>query len=92
MFVNKILEDLQKIIPENLRHDIGTLHGDIKKAAKVAAGSAMQKLDLVSREEYDIQVAVLARTRAKLEALEAQLAAQQAAQKTANLPATCEQE
>jgi hypothetical protein len=35
--------------------------------------SALQKLDVVTREEYDIQVAVLARTREKLEALEQQV-------------------
>ncbi|WP_020210979.1 accessory factor UbiK family protein [Gilvimarinus chinensis] len=32
--------------------------------------SALRKLDLVSREEFDAQAAVLARTRARLEALE----------------------
>lgn len=36
--------------------------------------AALAKMDLVSREEFDAQTAVLARTRAKLEALEAQLA------------------
>ncbi|WP_446938248.1 accessory factor UbiK family protein [Pseudomonas aeruginosa] len=34
----------------------------------------MQKLDLVSREEFDSQMLVLARTRARLEALEAKVA------------------
>ncbi|MGH1485218.1 MAG: accessory factor UbiK family protein [Cellvibrionaceae bacterium] len=35
--------------------------------------SSLQKLDLVSREEFDAQTAVLSRTRAKLEALEEQV-------------------
>ncbi len=35
---------------------------------------AFSKMDLVNREEFDAQSAVLARTRAKLEALESQLA------------------
>ena len=35
-------------------------------------------MDLVTREEFDIQVAVLARTREKLEILEAKLAEMQA--------------
>lgn len=36
------------------------------------------KLDLVTREEFDIQAQVLAKTRAKLEALEARVAALEA--------------
>ncbi|RMR05110.1 accessory factor UbiK family protein [Pseudomonas syringae group genomosp. 7] len=36
--------------------------------------SGFSKLDLVSREEFDSQMAVLARTRARLEALEARMA------------------
>jgi ubiquinone biosynthesis accessory factor UbiK len=35
--------------------------------------STFQKLDLVTREEFDVQTAVLARTREKLEALEKRL-------------------
>ena len=34
----------------------------------------MARMDLVTREEFDVQLAVLARTREKLEALEARLA------------------
>jgi BMFP domain-containing protein YqiC len=37
-------------------------------------GSAFARLDLVSREEYDVQAQVLARTREKLAALEARVA------------------
>ena len=39
------------------------------------------KLDLVTREEFDIQAQVLAKTRAKLEALEARVAALEASLK-----------
>lgn len=41
---------------------------------KVLMQSAFSKLDLVSREEFDTQMAVLARTRSRLEALEARVA------------------
>ena len=41
---------------------------------KALLQSAFSKLDLVSREEFDTQMAVLARTRSRLEALEARLA------------------
>lgn len=41
---------------------------------KVLLQSAFSKLDLVSRDEFDSQMVVLARTRARLEALEAKVA------------------
>lgn len=46
---------------------------DLGANAKTFLVSALQKLDVVTREEYDIQVTVLARTREKLEALEQQV-------------------
>ncbi len=47
---------------------------DIEKNVKAMLSQGFAKLDLVTREEFDIQAQVLARTRAKLEALEARLA------------------
>ena len=47
---------------------------------KVLLQSAFSKLDLVSREEFDSQMAVLARTRSRLEAQEARLAELEAQQ------------
>ncbi|WP_442903760.1 accessory factor UbiK family protein [Gilvimarinus sp. 1_MG-2023] len=41
---------------------------------KAALNRAISKMDLVSREEFDAQAAVLARTRERLEALERQVA------------------
>ena len=46
---------------------------DMQRAVKAIAQSTFQKLDLVSREEFDTQSIVLAKTRAKLEELEKQL-------------------
>lgn len=48
---------------------------DIEKNVKAMMNQGFAKLDLVTREEFDIQAQVLAKTRAKLEALEARLAA-----------------
>lgn len=48
---------------------------DIEKNAKAAMSGVFAKLDLVTREEFDIQAQVLARTRAKLKDLEARVAA-----------------
>ena len=47
---------------------------DIEKNARALLSSFFAKLDLVSREEFDIQAQVLLRTREKLKALEERLA------------------
>lgn len=46
---------------------------DIERNAKAMMGGFFAKLDLVTREEFDIQAEVLARTREKLKALEARV-------------------
>ncbi len=48
---------------------------DIEKNLKATLAAAFAKLDLVTREEFDIQQAVLAKTREKLTALETRIAA-----------------
>lgn len=48
---------------------------DIEKNAKAMVSGFFTKLDLVPREEFDIQAQVLARTREKLKALEARVEA-----------------
>jgi ubiquinone biosynthesis accessory factor UbiK len=47
--------------------------GDLQKNAQALLSSFFSKLDLVSREEFDIQTQVLLRTREKLKTLEARL-------------------
>lgn len=56
----------------------GEVQRDLEAKLRVLMQSAFNRMDLVSRDEFDAQAAVLARTRAKLEALEQQLAALQA--------------
>ncbi len=46
---------------------------DIEKNVKAMLSQGFAKLDLVTREEFDVQSQVLARTREKLEALEARV-------------------
>lgn len=48
---------------------------DIEKNAKAVMSGMLAKLDLVTREEFDVQAHVLARTRDKLKALEARVEA-----------------
>lgn len=47
---------------------------DIEKNMKAMLSQGFSKLDLVTREEFDVQMQVLAKTRAKLDALEARVA------------------
>jgi BMFP domain-containing protein YqiC len=47
---------------------------DLEKNVKAFMSQGFAKLDLVTREEFDIQADVLAKTRSKLEALEARVA------------------
>ncbi|HEY8624107.1 MAG TPA: accessory factor UbiK family protein [Casimicrobiaceae bacterium] len=56
---------------------------DVEKNVRVLLRGALGRLDLVSREEFDIQVALLARTREKFEALEERLASLEGRAKTA---------
>ncbi len=50
---------------------------DLERNFKSLLQTGLERMDLVTREEFDVQVAVLARTREKLEALEARLAEMQ---------------
>ena len=56
-------------LPDNLRR----MHEDMDRNVKAAMESAFAKMDLVTREEFDIQQQVLARTREKLQALQARV-------------------
>ena len=61
---------LADAIPENLR-GIGE---DLQRNLKSTLRSGLERMDLVTREEFDVQTRVLQRTREKLEALEARVA------------------
>ena len=54
---------------------------DLEKNLKALLASFFSRLDLVTREEFDVQREVLSRTRAKLQELEAKLAEMEARMK-----------
>jgi BMFP domain-containing protein YqiC len=66
-----ILHDVQKKISEMLQQ---TPAKDIEKNIKAILNQSFAKLNLVTREELDIQMQVLTKARLKLEALEARVA------------------
>ena len=71
MFDSKFFENLNARIAEVIAASPAK---DIEKNMKAMLTAMFARLDLVTREEFDLQVAVLQRTREKLEALEARLA------------------
>lgn len=70
MFDPKILDDLSRRLSDSLPAGLRVMRDDVDKNLRAAVQSALTRLDLVTREEFDVQVAVLARTRALLTALE----------------------
>jgi hypothetical protein len=69
--IDKLARRLAEALPEGLR----ALRDDLEENFRSVLQSGLSRLDLVTREEFDVQQAVLARTREKLEALERRLAA-----------------
>ncbi len=65
---------------------------DIEKNVKAMLTQGFSKLDLVTREEFDIQTQVLAKTRAKLEALETRVAQLEEELKMSQKPSQSPQE
>jgi len=68
--IENIARKLAEAVPEGLRSVREDLEANFRSVLK----ASLAKLDLVTREEFEVQEAVLAKTREKLEALEARLA------------------
>jgi hypothetical protein len=69
----KTLDALVARIAEGLPAGFGQVHEDLRNNLHAAVSAALTRMDLVSRDEFDVQSAVLARTREKLTALEAKV-------------------
>ena len=69
-FLNKfqtVAEDVQNKIGDAIRQSPAK---DLEKNIRGLVSQGFQKMDLVTRQEFDVQAQVLAKTRAKLEELE----------------------
>lgn len=71
MLKQKLLEEVSARISEVLAASPAR---DVEKNLKASVAGLLARLDLVTREEFDVQAQVLARTREQLQALEARLA------------------
>jgi ubiquinone biosynthesis accessory factor UbiK len=67
-------------VPEAARH----IQADLEENFRAVLRASLGRLDLVSRDEFDVQSKVLQRTRARLEALEARVQALEAAKMRPN--------
>ncbi len=69
----KIFDDISKRVAGSIPPGMQSLQDDLQRNLHTALEAALGKLNLVTRDEFDIQQAVLQRTRQKLEQLEEQL-------------------
>ena len=75
---NEIIEQMQRVATE-MQNKVGDAirnspAKDLEKNVRTMMTQGFQKLDLVTRDEFDLQTKVLAKTREKLAALEAKVA------------------
>jgi BMFP domain-containing protein YqiC len=92
MIETKLLDDLTRRLAAVMPRGLSAFQQDIEKNLRAALEAVFQRLDLVTREEYDVQVALLARSRERLAALEARIAELEGKAKLQDIPAapTCD--
>jgi BMFP domain-containing protein YqiC len=73
MFEPSTLNDLAKRLAGVVPGDLHLLKGDMEKTFQAILQASFSRMNLVSREEFDVQRSVLARTREQLESLEARV-------------------
>jgi len=69
--LDDLVRRLADLMPDSVKH----LQQDIEKNLKSGLSGAMQRMDLVTREEYEVQATLLARSRERLAELEARVVA-----------------
>jgi hypothetical protein len=74
MFDPKAIDNIAERIAGAIPPGLTNLKDDVEKNVHALLQSGLSKLDLVSREEFEVQKAVLAKTRARLEELEKRVA------------------
>jgi hypothetical protein len=73
-FDPRIIDDLARRLAGSVPEGVSALRRDLEQNFKGVLQSQLARMDLVTREEFDVQAAVLKRTREKLAALEQRLA------------------
>lgn len=69
----RLVDDLSRRLSESLPPGFGQMKTEAEEQFRLVLTRAFERMNLVTREEFDAQAAVLARTREKLEALQKQI-------------------
>lgn len=70
-FLDRLMDDINRHLPGNL----GQLRQEVEHSVRAVLNETLTRMDLISREEFEIQQQVLERTRARLEVLEKEVTA-----------------
>ncbi|ACL74168.1 accessory factor UbiK family protein [Thioalkalivibrio sulfidiphilus] len=73
------LDDLVRKLADLMPEPAKQFQQEMEKNLRAGLASALQRMDLVTREEYEVQTTLLARSRERLAELEARVAALEAA-------------
>jgi hypothetical protein len=71
--VARPIEELARKLVESVPPGVRAMQADMEKNFRALLEAGLSRMNLVTREEFDVQQRVLERTREKLEALEAQI-------------------
>jgi len=74
MFDPKSIDDIASRLSDAIPPGLNSFKADMEKNFRAILQSALGKMDLVTREEFEVQKGVLAKTRSKLEDLEKRVA------------------
>lgn len=74
MLDHKTLDELAERIQRVLPSGLSELGEDMRSNTREAIMGVLSRMDLVTREEFEVQATILARTRERLETLERQVA------------------
>lgn len=69
----KTLDDLARRLAESLPPGLAALGDDVQQNFRAVLQAGLARLDLVTRQEFDVQAGVLKRTRERLEQLDRRL-------------------
>jgi ubiquinone biosynthesis accessory factor UbiK len=68
------LDELARQLAESMPQNLRAFGEDLERTFKTVLHRGLERMELVTREEFDVQRSVLERTRTKLEQMEARLA------------------
>lgn len=86
MIDSRLLDEISSALGRHLPPSVRAVKDDFEKNARSVVQSSLERMDLVTREDYDIQVALVSRLRARLDALEARVGSLEADASSAKDP------